>query len=156
MHTLLERRTLRFSSYQNQELKVKLGWAGARKRKKTAFFVTFILSNGNLSNICVYLNAWIRLLNKLSEYIYFYILQKVTLQTFLLVFKIVKSLQTSDRLSLRHFRKSRNFKKIPYMFGFDCKYSAGHPKDKFWHLFWKIKNQLWPFPRRTNICTIFT
>ena len=53
MHTLLERRTLRFSSYQNQELKVKLGWAGARKRKETAFFLTFILSNGNLSNICV-------------------------------------------------------------------------------------------------------
>ena len=34
------------SSYKNHKLKVKLWWVGARKRKKRAFFVRFILSEG--------------------------------------------------------------------------------------------------------------
>ena len=34
------------SSYKNRKLKVKLWWAGARKRKKKAFFVPFILFKG--------------------------------------------------------------------------------------------------------------
>ena len=48
-HTVLERRTL----YKNRKLKVKLSWVGARKRKQKAFFVPFILSEGNFFNICV-------------------------------------------------------------------------------------------------------
>ena len=32
--TALERRTLRFSSYQNRKLKIKLWWIGTRERKK--------------------------------------------------------------------------------------------------------------------------
>ena len=52
-HTGLERQTLCFSSYKNHKLKVKLWWVGARERKKRAFFVPFILSEGNFFNICV-------------------------------------------------------------------------------------------------------
>ena len=50
--TDLERWNLRFSSYKNCKLKVKLWWA--RERKKKAFFVPFILSEMNLFNICVF------------------------------------------------------------------------------------------------------
>ena len=46
-HTVLERWTLYFSSYKNRQLKVKLWWVGTREKKKTAFFVPFILSKGN-------------------------------------------------------------------------------------------------------------
>ena len=42
-HTLSERWTLRFSSYKNHVLEVKLWWVGARERKESAFFVTFSL-----------------------------------------------------------------------------------------------------------------
>ena len=41
-HTVLERWTMRFSSYKNYKWKMKLLWVGARKRKKSVFFVTFI------------------------------------------------------------------------------------------------------------------
>ena len=43
-HTVLERRTMCFSSYKNRKLKVKLWWVGACERKKTTFFVPLILS----------------------------------------------------------------------------------------------------------------
>ena len=39
-----------FSSNKNRELKVKLWLVGARKKNKSAFFVTFILSAGNFFN----------------------------------------------------------------------------------------------------------
>ena len=52
-YTVSERRTLCFSSCKNQKLKVKLWWVGARERKKRAFFVPFILSEGIFFNICV-------------------------------------------------------------------------------------------------------
>ena len=42
--------------------------------KKSAYFVTFILSKGNFFNICV--------LNKLSEYMYFYISKNITSYNF--------------------------------------------------------------------------
>ena len=48
--TVLERRTLCFSSYC--KLKVKLWWAGARERKARGFCVPFILSERNFFNIC--------------------------------------------------------------------------------------------------------
>ena len=51
-YAVLERRTLYFSSYKNRKLKVKLWWFGARERKKNAFFVPFILSEGDFSDIC--------------------------------------------------------------------------------------------------------
>ena len=68
MESAAHRWTLCFSSYKNCELKAKLWSVAARERKNSAFFVTFILSEWNFCNICV--------LNKLSEYIYFYILKK--------------------------------------------------------------------------------
>ena len=37
----------------NYELKVRLWWVQARERKKSACFVTFLLSEGNFFNICV-------------------------------------------------------------------------------------------------------
>ena len=55
--TVLKRRTLCFNSYKNRKLKVKLWWVGARERKKRAFFVPFILLEGNFFKICVYLNV---------------------------------------------------------------------------------------------------
>ena len=53
IHTVLERRTLCFSSYRNCKLKVKVWWVGARERKKKASLVPFILPEGNFFIICV-------------------------------------------------------------------------------------------------------
>ena len=50
---VLQRQTLCFSSYENHKLKIKLWWAGAHKRNKRAFFVSFIMPEENFSNICV-------------------------------------------------------------------------------------------------------
>ena len=47
-YTVLERRTLCFSSYRNCKLKVKVWWVGARERKKKASLVPFILPEGNV------------------------------------------------------------------------------------------------------------
>ena len=52
-HTVLERRTLCFSSYKNPKLKVKLRWFRALEKKERTFFVSFILSEGNFFNTCV-------------------------------------------------------------------------------------------------------
>ena len=49
---------VRANLYKIRKLKVKLWWVGARKRKKRAFFVAFILPEGNFFNICV-LSQWI-------------------------------------------------------------------------------------------------
>ena len=91
-HIVLERRTLCFSSYKNRKLKVKLWWVGARKRKKRAFFVPFILSEGNFFNICVLSQCivyWIHFQN-----IHTFAYQKTLLHTLLLlVFKMLENLQ---------------------------------------------------------------
>ena len=50
---VLARRTLCFSSYKNRKLEATLWWVGARKRKKRAFFVPFIVSEGNFFNTCI-------------------------------------------------------------------------------------------------------
>ena len=78
-HAILEGWTMCFSSYKNCELKVKLWWVGARERKMSAVFVTFILPEGNFFNICFI--SMYSVLNKLSEYIYFYISKDITLYT---------------------------------------------------------------------------
>ena len=91
-HTVLESRTLCFSSYKNQKLNVKLWWVGARKRKKSAFFASFILSEENVFNICVLSQCivyWIHFQN-----IHTFRFQKTLPHTLLvLAFKIVESLQ---------------------------------------------------------------
>ena len=81
-----------FSSCNSCVLKVKLWWVGARERKKSAYFVIFILSKWNffdvssLSQCVVY---WINFQN-----IYTLAYQKTLLHTLLMiVFKIVKSFQ---------------------------------------------------------------
>ena len=63
-HTASERWTLRFISHKNCELKVKRWWVGARERKKGAFFVKFIFSEG------FFFISMHSVLNKLSEYVY--------------------------------------------------------------------------------------
>ena len=74
------RRTLYFSSCKNQELKLKLVKKRRARNKtqnalKRMHFVTFILFEGNFFKNLFYLNVQCLyiLLNKLSEYIYFYI-----------------------------------------------------------------------------------
>ena len=63
---------------------------GARERKNRTFFVPFILFKGNFFKIGVLSQC---ILNKLSDYTYFYISKNITSYTFVLVFKIVESLQ---------------------------------------------------------------
>ena len=91
--TVLERRILWFSSYMNHKLKVKLWWVAACERKKRAFFVPFVLSEGNFFKNCALLSQcivyWIHFRN-----IQTFIFQKTLLFTLLLlVSKIVESLQ---------------------------------------------------------------
>ena len=81
---------LGFSSYKNRKLKVKLQWVRAREKKRE-HFVSFILSEGNIFNICNLsqcILCWIHL-----QKIHTLTNQKTLLHTFLLlVFKIVESL----------------------------------------------------------------
>ena len=70
--------------------KTVMSWISHRKLR--AFFVLFILSKEifffNICFISVYSVS-----NKFSEYTYFYLSKHITLYTFLLVSKIVESLQ---------------------------------------------------------------
>ena len=52
-HKLLGRQNLCFCLHKNRELKAKLWWAGARERKKSAFFLMFISSKERFFNIFV-------------------------------------------------------------------------------------------------------
>ena len=82
---------MKFSSYKNRKLKVKVWWVWTRERKKRAFLVPFILEV--FFNICVLSQCivyWIHLQN-----IYTFTYKKILLHTLLLlVFKIVKSFQS--------------------------------------------------------------
>ena len=95
-YTVLERRNLCFSSYKSRKLKEKLWWIGARKGKKKAFFVPFILSEETFLNICV-------LCQCIAQWIHFqdihtFTYQKTLLNTLLLLlFKVVESLQMAFR-----------------------------------------------------------
>ena len=80
-------------------IKNKTEWFGACERKKSALFLTFILSEGNFLNICILSQCivyWINFQN-INIYIYIYIpfqYQKKLLHALcLLVFKIVESPQ---------------------------------------------------------------
>ena len=81
-----------FSLYKNRKLKVKLWWGGARERKKRAFFVTVYFVQKKFFWHLYFISMY-SVLNTLSEYTYFYISKNITLYLFLLVFKIVESLQ---------------------------------------------------------------
>ena len=67
--------------------KAVMSWSLRKKRKKRDFFVLFILSEGNICFISMY-----SVLNKLSEYIYFYIWRNIT-SFFFVACLIVKNLQ---------------------------------------------------------------
>ena len=84
---VLERRILCFTSNKNRTLKWRLWWVEARRRKKRALFVPFILSEFFFLTFVFYLNV------SLLEYTLFYISREITSYTFSLVFKIAKSLQ---------------------------------------------------------------
>ena len=96
---VLRRRTLCFSSYKNRKLKVKLWWAGAREWKKRAFFVMFILSEGNFCNICVLSQCivyWMHF-QKIHTFTY----KKILLHTLLLLaFKIINRLECILKFSV--------------------------------------------------------
>ena len=72
--TVLERWIMCVSSYKNCELKVKLSWVGARERKKSGFFVTFDLSEGDFFKICVLSHCVLHWIN--FQYIYTFVYQK--------------------------------------------------------------------------------
>ena len=81
-----------FSSYKNCELKVKLWWVVACQRKESAFFVTFIFSEGNFFNICVLSQCIMYWTN--FQNIHTFIYEKTLLHTLLfLLFKMVENLQ---------------------------------------------------------------
>ena len=90
-HTVLERRTLCFSSNKNRKLKVKLWWVGARERKKKTFFVPLILSEGYFFNVFISSQCIVYWINFQNIHTFKY--KKILLYTLLLlVFKVVKSL----------------------------------------------------------------
>ena len=92
-HTILERRPLYFSSYKNRKLKVKLWLVWDCERKKRAFFVLFIFSEGNFFNICfISIHS---VLNTLSEYTFFYISKNPTSYTLCLFLKWSKDFSIS-------------------------------------------------------------
>ena len=88
-HTDLERWTLCFNSSKNHKLKVKLRWVWSSRKKKEGIFLPLTLSEGIFFNICVLspcIVYWIHFQN-----IHTFPYKKSI--TFLLVFKIVHSLQ---------------------------------------------------------------
>ena len=91
--TVSERQTLCFSSYKNHKLKVKVWWVGALERKQRAFFVSFVLSEGNLFNISVLSQCIVCTEYTFRIFILLHIKKQYFIHFFLLDFKIVKSLQ---------------------------------------------------------------
>ena len=111
--SFLERYTMWFSSYKNCELKLKLWWVGARERKKRAYFVTVVLSEGNFFNISVlsqFILYWINFQN-----IYNFTYQKTLFHTLLLlVFKMSKAFSVSLKLTshdILHYLESADLSK---------------------------------------------
>ena len=78
-HMVLERWILNFSSYKNPKLKVKPWWVQACE--KQCIFCNIFFSEGNLCSFSIY-----SVLNKLSEYIHFYISKNIISYTFVACF----------------------------------------------------------------------
>ena len=95
--TVLEIRTLCFSSYENRKLKVKLWQVGALEKEKRDYFVPFFfffLSKRNFFNICVLSQFIVYWIHFHFQNIHTFTYQKTLLDALLLlVFKILKSLQ---------------------------------------------------------------
>ena len=58
-HTVLERRTLCFSSYKNRKLKGKLWWVGAREKKRGHFLYRLFCPEEIFFNICILSNCMV-------------------------------------------------------------------------------------------------
>ena len=69
---------------------IMLWWLGACERKKSAFFVTIFLPEGNFFNICVLSQCIVYWINSQNIYTLTY-QNNITSYTFLHVFKIVKT-----------------------------------------------------------------
>ena len=86
--TLLDRQTLCFNWYENRELKIRLWWAWARERKKTAFFNVYSYIRKIQQRL--YFISVYRILNKLSEHLCFF--KKISMWAYkLMVNNIVRS-----------------------------------------------------------------
>ena len=92
-HRVFERRTICFSSYNRKEKKVKLWWVHEWKKE---------LTKENTRDLCtvyivrrIFFISMYSVLNKLSEYTYFYKAKNITSLhiLLLLLFKIVESLR---------------------------------------------------------------
>ena len=101
-HPLFERQSLCFRSDKDRESKVKRWWVGACKRKRSAFLITFILSEGIFFSICFILMYIV--LNERSEYIYTVTYQKALLQSLFCLFLISSK---AFCVSLSNFNKKR-------------------------------------------------
>ena len=123
-HTVLQRRTLCFGSYNNRKLKVKLWWVGVPERKERTFFVPFLLSEKNFFKICVlsqFIESWMQFQN-----IHTFIYQKILLHTLLLlVFKIVEYLQCNLKQILWRWRSSISKKSKKF----------GNYREELWNIF---------------------
>ena len=81
-HTIKQMNSV-FSSYKNCDLKVNLGGGGARK-KRVHFLQHLFCAKEFLFNIRFI--SMYKVLNKLSEYIYFYISKNITSYAFVACF----------------------------------------------------------------------
>ena len=116
--------------YKNHNLKVKLWCVGARRKKKSGFFVSFNLSKGSFFLTFVFISMYSKL-NKLSEYIYFYISKNITSYTFLLVFKLSKA----SSVALIYVKWKKTFM---FSYSFKLKTFHGHThRHKMKKLCWR-------------------
>ena len=91
-HTVLERRTLWFSSYKNHKLKVKLWRVGARERRNREFFVPCFFVQSKFFDICILSQCLVYFIH--FQNIHPFTCQKTLLHTLLLlIFKTVESFQ---------------------------------------------------------------
>ena len=75
-----------------------MSWSSQR-RKQGIFCTAYFVWRKFFWHLCF--TSLYSILNTLSEYTYFYILRNITLYTFLLAFKIVKSLQCIFKYKIR-------------------------------------------------------
>ena len=104
-NSLLERRTMCFSSYKNCELKIRLWWVASCERKKITFFEMFIFSDWNCYNIYFLFQFVVYSIN--SDNIYTFTYQKTLLdKLFCLLLKSSKALSVSS-IKRNHFNDSK-------------------------------------------------
>ena len=77
---------------EQSQIKSKTVMSWSLQKKEEDIFCTFYFVGTNFFQHLYFISMY-SVLNTLSEYTYFYISKKITLCTFLLIFKIVESLQ---------------------------------------------------------------